>query len=825
MIRYAPTVAKVASFLVFWAYAPSVVAQGIPSPEQHLGRPLARDFELADWREVSSYHRRLAEASPRVLCERVGETTEGRDFLLTTISSEANLARLGELREAARRIADPRGLDEAQREALLGEAKPIVFISLGMHSNETAAPQFGMEFAYRLATSDQEPFVSAREELVVLIAPCLNPDGLDHVVSWYRETVGTPHEASDLLKLYQYYAGHDNNRDWFMLSQAETRIVTELLYSKWFPQVYWDVHQQGQGRERMFVPPFRDPLNPNLDPGVMTGIDQIGTRALFDMTRSGLSGVSTGVSYDMWWNGGNRNVPVRHNIIGLLTEAASVDLASPVFFSIDDLRPPRGLAEYVPSMRFPKPWPGGWWRLRDIVDYEHAFGRSLLGSLSREPRLWLENALDAAARAIEAGRNDSPSAWILPPTTRDRFALRRLFETLRLGGVEVQAAQEDFEADGRAWPAGSLVIRRDQPYGRHVKDLFELQRYPEGDPPYDVSGWTLPLLMGVRRVAVQGELVVKTRMVQDAQDALSGFPTRFDDQRFGDPLDGDTWTRAFAHLAEGGPLGLETSGEGRLIFMDDFAGEAFGDDLLVVEDLPRIGVYSPWEGLMNEGWLRFALDQHRVPYQTVRNEMLRAGELHEFLDVLMLPSLSGGRLERGRSQGSVPSRYAGGIGPEGAAAIEDFVRSGGRIVAIDRSATWVIDLFELPLESAVEGEEFSCPGSVLRVVPERNPLTAGLPNSMSVFFSRGQGWTLPTEARQDRNGEDLPLPRALLRYAPTQLLQSGWISGAEHLAGSAAWVRAEHGSGAVHLFGFRPQYRGWTQASFPLLFRALLAEE
>ena len=416
-------------------------------PEQHLGRPVGADFELADWEEVSGYFRQLGEDSSRVLVEKVGETTEGRDFLLATISSEANLGRLDELKELAAKIADPRGLDEAARADLLERAVPILFVSIGMHSTETAAPQFSMEFAHRLATSDEEPFVSAREELVILIAPCLNPDGLDEVVSWYRETVGTPYEATGLLRLYQWYAGHDNNRDWFMLTQAETRIVTELLYSEWHPQVYWDVHQQGSSRERFFVPPYRDPLNPNLDPSIIAAIDALGSRALFDMTAAGFQGISTGVTYDMWWNGGNRNVPVRHNMIGLLTEAASVNIASPMFFSIDDLSPPRGVAGYAPSNRFPDPWPGGWWRLRDVIEYEHAFGESLIGSLAREPKRWLENALHAAENTLVKGSVGGPRGWVLPASNSDRGATRRLIDSLLLGGVEVQVADAEFEVE------------------------------------------------------------------------------------------------------------------------------------------------------------------------------------------------------------------------------------------------------------------------------------------------------------------------------------------------------------------------------------------
>ncbi|MEM7309062.1 MAG: M14 metallopeptidase family protein [Planctomycetota bacterium] len=790
-------------------------AQGVTTPEEHLGRPVGRDFELADWDEVSSYHKRLAEESERVLVDVVGETTEGREFLLSMISTPANLARRDELRGLTRQIADPRGLSDEEKEALLDAAKPILFISLGMHSTETAAPQFGLELAYNLATSEEEPYKSAREELLILIAPCLNPDGQDHVVSWYRETVGTPYEASGLLKLYQYYSGHDNNRDWFMLTQNETRIVTRLLYGEWFPQVYWDVHQQGSTRERMFVPPFRDPLNPNLDPGIITGIDQIGTRALFDMTRAGLTGVSTGVTYDMWWNGGNRNVPVRHNIVGLLTEAASVNLASPVFRPLSELGAPRGIqGGYGPSNRFPAPWPGGWWRIRDIIDYEHVFAESLLGSLAREPRLWLENALAAAERSIQRGAEGSPRAWIVPSDNRDVGAVRRLMDALLLAGVEAHVVDRAFAADGRRWPAGSIVLRADQPYGNHVRDLFEVQDYPEGDPPYDVAGWTLPFLLGVRRVEVMGELDVELREAETPDEAVVGF-----ELGSGDLVDSDTWRRVAKELAGGGRFDIA---EGKVRFGNRAGGSPF-------EGMPRIGVYSPWQGSMNEGWLRYNLDSFGVPYVLVRNEMLRAGELGDFLDMLILPSLTSGQLDRGRPAGSVPERYTGGLDPEGAVAVESFVQHGGKLIAIASSAAWAIELFGLPLADVTRGEDsgdFSCPGSVLRAVPEDAALTEGLPDSIALFFSRSAAWK--TVERKAPKGEPEP-PAAppvevLLRYAPTRVLLSGWIREPERIAERVAWARAEVGDGAVHLFGFRPQYRGWSQQAFQLVLRALFLD-
>lgn len=818
------------------------------TPGEHLGRELGGDFTLTDWQEVSSYFQHLAQASARVRTEVVGTTTEGREFLLSIISDESNLANLEQLREYSAILADPRGRSDAEISEAVEEGKVFLFVSCAMHATECAGTQFGMAFAHALATSDEEPWKSAREKCVVLITPSMNPDGLDHVTNWYRETVGTPYEATGLLKLYQYYAGHDNNRDWFMLTQAETRITSELLYKVWHPQVYWDVHQQGSTRERFFVPPFRDPLNPNLEATVIGGIDALGSRALLDLTRGGFTGVSTGVSYDMWWNGGNRNVPVRHNIIGLLTEAASANLATPIFLPVSKLSAPRGLGDYAPSNRFPKPWPGGWWRIRDIIDYELAFGRSLLGSLSREPAFWLRNAVDASQRAIEVNGQEAPRAWIIPSDNRDPHAVVRLIDVLMRTGVEVQVAKEVVKADGREWPAGSIVISREQPYGTHVKDLFEVQRYPEGDAPYDVAGWTLPFLLGVQRVetmaAPEGELEAVST-VDDAVQAFRGDPRLWldDAQRMPrlDPLvekitthDSAAWTHVYNGLAEGKTYALETRGDARGIIVattDEAEDESEasegegGDGRVAIDSLPRIGLYSPWSGSMDEGWMRYVLDSQEVPYVQVRNEMLRAGRLSDFLDALIVPSISAGQLDRGRSPGSVHPEYTRGIEAEGAVAIEEFVRSGGTLITLGSSSAYAIELFELPLVDVTRGQdsgEFSCPGSVLRAIPEDDEYATGISASLPVFFSRSSAWRAMNKSEREESGlEELEF-RIPLRYAPTRLLMSGWVQEPEVIEGRAAWVVAEHGEGRVHLFGFRPQYRGWSQATFQLVHRAIL---
>jgi hypothetical protein len=809
-------------------------AANVTRPDDYLKHPLAADFMLPDWDQVRGYFETLSAQSPRVKLEAVAKTAEGRDLVLATISSDENIANMAALKRYNALLVDPRKATRDQRNEALDKGRVFLFISCAMHSTECAAPQFAMRLAYTLATSEDEFWRNVRDQCVVLMLPSTNPDGLDEVAKWYRRTVGTPFEATEMTRLYQLYAGHDNNRDWFMLTQPETRAITKLLYDVWRPQVLWDVHQQGSKAERMFVPPFRDPLDPNLDPGIIAAINLLGTRAQLDMERAGKSGVATGGTFDMWWNGGNRNVPVRHNIVGLLTEAASCRLATPIFQQKSELVAPDGLKQYAPSNHFLTPWPGGWWHLSDIVDYEMTFARSLLGSLSRERRFFLENALEAADRTLLEGREGAPSAWIIPADQRDRGATKRLIDVLLATGIEVGIADAEVTADGRTYPTGSIAIRREQPYGAHAKDLFDVQRYPQGDAPYDVAGWTLPALLGVRRVEVIGRIDAKTHLVTSVDEALAAFRT---DDRTGDTSaetlsdrDSDAWKSVFSGLAGGRSYSFDTKTTMAGVFVGYAKTEGDRDptEPLVIAKMPRIGLYSPWSGSADEGWTRWVFDTFGVKHVIVRNEMLRAGNLTSFLDVLVLPGVAATELDNGRAEGSVFDEFAGGLDPEGAVAVEAFVRGGGTLVAIGSSTKWAIDLLKLPLvdvTAAPEAKEFNCPGSVLRTIPQPGSVfTSDLDESVCVFFSRGQAFRDMTDKeRADSKSEKTKVDH-LLRYAPTRLLVSGWIAKSEVIEERSAWVRAAYGQGAVHLFGFRPQYRGWSQASFQLLFRALLFE-
>ena len=511
-----------------------------------------------------------------------------------------------------------------------------------------------------------------------------------------------------------------------------------------------------------------------------------------------------------------------------MTEAASVNIASPVFLESSELRNPVGGSATEPSNQFIKPWDGGWWRRGDIIEYQMAFARSLLGSINREPQFWLSNAVAAAQRSIDAGLSGTPRGWLIPADTPDPAAAKQLIDLLIASGVEVRVASEEILVDGRRYDAGTIVIDRAQPYGGYVKDLFEVQRYPAGSRPYDVAGWTLPLLMGVRRVEVTGELTGASEVVESADQAVAAL---VGDRRLADAPPGtlstrhsDDWTKLVADLQAEQPYHLVLDGpmEGLLVPGD---GSELQSRTLTLKRMPRIGLYAPWSASIDEGWLRWVLDEFKIPFQTVRNETLRAGQIGDQLDVLILPDVSSRSLDRGRAVGTAPQELTGGLDPEGAIAVEAFVRDGGRLLAIADAANWAIELFQLPLVDVTRedsAEDFSCPGSILRGVTQTSPWTVGLPDDLPLYFAGSAGYREMTEEEREDQRRDEREIVSLIRYAPTRLLMSGYIDEPEVLHGRDAWVTTRHGRGRVHLFGFRPHYRAWSRETFEVLFRAAL---
>jgi len=800
-------------------------------PTDYLGFEPGTDSMLADWRQVSGYMNSLAQRSPYVRVDTLGRTTEGRPFLLMTITAPDNQERLAEVKRGQALLADPRRLSDAQLTELRSKQPAVILISNNIHSDEIGSSLMAMTLAYELATDPD--LRRLLDSVVVLMIPSMNPDGLDTMVSWYRRYKGTRYDEGNLPWLYHKYAGHDNNRDWFMLTQVETRLVTRMLYKEWFPEIVYDVHEQGTSRERLFVPPFLDPVNPNLDASLVAGINLVGVTMASALYDAGMTGVAHQQTYDLWWHGGFRSTPTRHNMIGILTEAASTRLATPIHLSRDSLRQP------ARGVNYPAPWPGGTWHIGDIARYELVTSKALVRLAARDRLAIIDRFVGLGRRAVEAGAAGNPYAYVLPLEQRDPGSWAALANILLAGGVEVQRAAESFSADGRQYPAGSLVVLMAQPFRAHAKDLLEPQQYtPVNDrPPYDVAGWTLPYMMGVRADVVNAPFsanLVKVDTVVPAPGRIEGAGEVF-------ILKNRTnaESRAIAALLSAGQS-LTVAGDSvivrgpraRAILTEQAARGGFGVTAVRTapassgptrQRLPRIALYQPWTANHDEGWVRWVFEQYGISYTTVHDNDLKRGGLRQRFDVLVLPDAETRSLLSGSDPTRVPLQYAGGMTERGAEAISAFVRGGGTLVCLDGSSNFAIARLNLPVVNVLAGEasgpqllRFYAPGSIFGTVlggvgtgGAGSPVTLGVPDSLKVYFESSAAFTVSAPAR------------ALATY-PSEPLRSGYARFQERLEGKAALVEAPVGSGRVILFGFRPQFRGQTHGTFKLLFNAVL---
>jgi hypothetical protein len=647
------------------------------------------------------------------------------------------------------------------------------------------------------------------------------------------------------------------------VTQQETRLVTDLLYRRWFPEVFYDVHQQGSDGMRITVPPLVDPINPNLDPLIVRGISHIGAEMSLALESRGKTGVGDGVTYDLWWHGGARGTPTRHNMVGLLTEAASVRIATPITQRREDLRGhARGLPRYEQRVNFPNPWPGGTWRLRDIMDYELITSEALVRMLSQQREEYVRNFVQLGRKAVRLGATRAPYAFVIPAAQRDPEAAQRLVEVLRVGGVEVDKAAAPFEAGGRQYGAGSYVVRMAQPYRAHAKDLLEPQRfpkmeqYPGGPPerPYDVAGWTLPYQMGVRVDQVDTPLpAATTRPVAGMRDeeracARGSGPAVLDARN----------TASYAQVARALARGVPVRVASRALTAGGVAypagsfvvtradasvdcAAAFVGALPAGRTLsaaPRVALYRPWTASMDEGWTRWVLDQHGVRYTNVTDSVVRAGRLRERFDVLIVPDITLRDAREGMSERQVPERYAGGLGTEGLDAVKAFAESGGTVVLLDRATEIASGALGIPVRliratsrfpeagggadadsgslGRVRGRDpLYAPGSILRVLVDTgHPVAAGMPDTAGIYFTNST--TL------DVTG--VTGARVIARYPSRaeDILMSGYLQGGDAIAGRTAAADVPLGRGRVVLFGFRPQYRGQSVGTFKLLFNTIL---
>jgi hypothetical protein len=763
---------------------PNLFPSPVPAPADVLGFTPGDDRKLASWAQMLDYFRKLDAASDRVQLEELGKTTLGRPFVVATISAPENMARLDVYKDIQRRLADPRTLGRGARaevtaEGLISNGKTIVLITCGIHSTEVGGNLVSMLIADRLASSDEPEVRNILQNCIVLLVPSLNPDGVDIVKEWYDKTLGTPYEGTSPPELYHKYTGHDNNRDWYAFTQVETQLTVDKIHNVWHPQIVHDIHQQGDVGSRIFLPPYMKPVEPNVPPQIVQGYTELGNYMAADLRAKGFKGITTDSTYDAW-------TPARayshyHGGVRILQETASARLATPITLKFSELRSREGYDPQHESANFGPLWPGGEWHLRDITNYMQTAAFALLRHAADHRTEWLQRFYAIGRDAVRPRKPGELFGFLLPPSQNRA----RLLSILIRGGVELD------QAYGINWgkthyQGDVVVVRVAQPYGMFAKALLERQQYPNlrdpaGNPqqPYDVTAHTLSLLMGVIAEPVYAPF--KYRVPPSLK--YMGFFT-----------EGDTKYPS------------------------------------------KLALYKSHVPSIDEGWTRWTLEHHppemppflvnaaggigSLQYTSLEDAEVRAGNLRAKYDAIIIPDQAPRAILSGYRAGTMPPELTGGLGEAGVKALREFVEAGGTLVALNDASDFAIEAFKLPVRDITDGlkqTEYYAPGSILRTeIDTSHPVAAGMPRESIAWVEDSP--VFEVDAR------DMTRVHIIARYPiDHDPLLSGWLLGGRKLWGKAALVEVTMGKGHVYLFGFRPQYRGQSLATYPLLFNALRA--
>ncbi len=773
----------------------SLLAQ-IPHPKDSLGFTPGDDRKLASWAQVVDYFKKLDAASERMIFEEIGKTTMGAPFVFATVSSPENLKNLEKYKQINAKLADPRKFKSNDSEAkkLIAQGKTIVLITFGIHSTEVGSTLSSMLIAHRLLSSDEPEIKAILDNTIILLVPSLNPDGVDIVKNWYDKTLGTPYEGTSPPELYHKYVGHDNNRDWYAFTQVETQLTVDKIHNVWHPQIVHDVHQQGSNGSRLFLPPYMAPVEPNVPPQIVEGFTELGNFMASDLRKKGFEGITTNTTYDAW-------TPARayshyHGGVRILSETASARLASPITIKFDDLRGGvGGLDAKKESDKFGPVWKGGEWTIRDITNYMTSAAFSLLNHAANNRETWLTRFYQIGKEAVRPRKAGELFGFLIDRVKPENQCGNSLVDILRRGGVEINTIRLPNRVGNGTNYSSKLLVRTDQPYANFAKALLESQHYPDlrdelGHPinPYDVTAHTMSMLMTVETQPVKAPFNYQP---QAASDVMSNC-------RPPEPVDA------------------------------------------------KLAIYKSFAASMDEGWSRWILETNGFQYSTLFNQDLRKEDLAGKVQTIIFPDQSPNQILNGYAKGSMPDEYTGGVGKEGVEHLRKFVEAGGTLVFLNRASLFAIEQFKLPIINVTAGldrKDFFIPGSILRTeLDTTHPVAAGMPKESIAWFENSPAFEVNAErvgsptvregstsdgnergALTDVRATDTSTIRIIARYPsdPKQILLSGWALGAEKIAGKAALVEVAIGKGKIILFGFRPQYRGQSLATFPLLFNAI----
>jgi hypothetical protein len=882
----------------------------VPAPESVIGFKPGTDNKLATYNQSIDYLKKLAASTKYLQVLEAGRTTLGRTIYFALISDPKNLARIDRYREISQILAHPEGLTDEDARKLALEGRAFVHLDGGCHATEVAGAQMMPQLAFDLINGANDRRIKEiLDNDIVMLWPTMNPDGQQMVAEWYMGNFGTPYENSGLPRLYQEYVGHDNNRDAYMVNMIESRVM-EHFWRQWEPHIIYVYHQTAPFPTRIWLPPFAEPVGIYAPYLMSREVNMIGMAIAQGLEERGQVGATHMGGFDAWYPGYVDYAPIFKNIPAFWTETAG-NIMTPREYTSNDI--PQNFRDLRPQSLYSSPWPGGWWRLGDAVAYNETAALATLEYAAKYKESLLYNRYQAGRDQIVKGRKEAPYAYFIPQDQRDPAAPVELLRRLAFSGVRVAQLTAPVTVDSTSYPAGTWVVPTDQEFAAFARELLDVQKYPDlrqypGGPPlrpYDAAGWTLPLQMGVKCTAATTPLTdeVRSRMkwlgarrdpklkpipynLAAANDAAPfdsvpgiGFDASPDAAAIVppvgkitgsgpalalDPAQNNAFRAVNQAWKQGASVQFVAGAQPRyqIIGMPDPAQTELVRSLALTAERtaaagtplkkPRIGLFQPWSGSMDEGWTRWIIEQYGFEFISLHPEDFH-GSLRDKVDVIILAddaripvaggggrgegagrgagaAQAGGRGQagagvaaaqatagRGGGRGTVRPEYAYVLTPEDLQGFEQFVRGGGTLVCLNNAYRFVVQQLKLPVKNAVEGlpsAEYFLRGSIVEILTDTtHPVMAGMPEKAAVFvdgspvFETTEGFKGTVLAKYQEKGSPL---------------LSGYLIGEKYLQGKAAALDVELDKGHVVLFGFRPQWRGQPFGTFRVIFNSAL---
>ena len=858
---------RILSFAIFVFLTFSINAQ-ITSPKKYLGYEPGDDFHLATYEKLNGYLELLSQESDKIKMFDMGSTTEGRRMKYVVISSEDNIKNLDKYKETARKLSMVRGLSKTEAKTMAANGKVIVWIDSGIHSTETSPSMHQFQLAYNLLSSN-DPIIKNILENVILLLVEANPDGMTTVANWYEKNISTNFEKSHLPVLYNKYAGHDNNRDTYIANLIETQNMNKAIGTEWFPELIYIQHETAPFPARIWLPPAPEPVNPNTHPIVLRWKNLVGSAMGQAFEGAGQPGAISRTAFDLWFPGYTDGPSVEgHNIPSILTETANFGFATPHFYTLNDF--PEAYRDLTKGVFYPNPWEGGWWRFKDAIDYDITASMAVLDVAAKYRYELLYSKYQVGQEVIERFQNEPPYGWIFPADQADPNTTTLLMNRLIDYGIEVYKTNEPVVLDGISYSKNSYIIPTSQPFGLYVKNILEEQDYPDlrkynhlwqgvsrpvnwnGAPltPYEGVGWTLPLQMGIRAKKINSSfeadmsmisepILTEGRLIGSGPSSLISCTDNNAYKAINQILQlGGKVSSATKDFTSGGktyPKGtfIVELGKCSLNKLNEISANThinlIGGNYKVSTKAikkPGVALYKSWAANIDAGWISYVLDKYDFPYHALNDAEIKAGNLAEQFDVIILPDQRSSSIINGNRKGTIPLDFVGGITPAGIDNLKQFVKDGGVLICNNQSSDLAIESFKLPLKNALQKlprDSFNCPGSILKISYDLDSeLTSGLDKKGAIYFSNGRVFEITKDSLKPENQKKLMECKVIAKYPDESLLLSGWMIGDELIKNKAAAMEVTYDQGKIIMFGFNVVNRAQSYATFKLLFNAIL---